>query len=100
MRTKTLATAALLASAVSVSVVAQQTQAQDDQSGTARQTTSAGWSSTTSGPPEQAGDLYQAKGRGSGNVGGAPAPDDSILPGALTPGAEPVDSTGRTDRKD
>ena len=102
MRITMLAVAGVLALATTPGVQAQQQSwsGQDDQSGQARQTTSTDWAATTTTPPEQAGDLYQGKGHGSGNFGGSATPDSNILPGALTPDTKSLDNGQQPDPKD
>jgi hypothetical protein len=101
MRIGLLAVAGILALAATSGIKAQQTPSgQDDQFRQTRQTTSADWSLATNAPPEQAGDLYQGKGRGSGNFGGSTPPDNSILPGALNPSTESLDNGRQPDPKE
>ncbi len=100
MRTKLLTITALLALAATPRVLAQQASGQDDQSNAAagRQTTSAtSWTSST--PPEQAGDLYQVKTHDNGDFSASTTRDDP-LPGALSPGAEPLGGDRQPDPKE
>jgi len=100
MRSISFTVAALITLAATSQVLAQQTSAQVDQSNatTERQTTSATWT-TSSSPPEQAGDLYQARTRGNGDYGSAATRDDP-LPGALNPGMEPLGGARPSDPKE
>jgi len=100
MRSISFTVAALITLAATSQVLAQQTSAQVDQSNatTERQTTSATWT-TSSSPPEQAGDLYQARTRANGDYGSAATRDDP-LPGALNPGLEPSGGARPSDPKE
>jgi Ni/Co efflux regulator RcnB len=100
MRTKLLAIVALLAFTATPAVLAQQVSVQGDRSDSAteRQTTSATWT-TSSSPPEQAGDLYRARTRGNDEVGNITTQDDP-LSGALNPGTEPLGGNKQADPKE
>ena len=102
MRITLLAVAGVLALAATSGAKAQQTSAgQDDTIGQTRQTTNADWSaSTTTTPLEQAGDLYQGKGRTSGNFGASTTKDSSMLPGALNPGTDSLGNGRQPDPRD
>ena len=50
--------------------------------------------------PEQAGDLYQGKGRDSGNFVGPTPPDGNILPGALNPDTKSLDNGRQPDPRE
>jgi hypothetical protein len=100
MRTKLLAIAAILTLAAISGAQSQQASGQDDRAAasSARQTTSA--SGTTSGsPPEQAGDLYQVRTPANGNFVN-PATHDDLLPGALSPGMEPLGGDKQAEPKE
>ena len=100
MRTIAFTVAALIALAATSQTMAQQASAKDDRSNAAteRQTTSATWT-TSSSPPEQAGDLYQARARGNDDFGNDTARDDP-LPGALNGGMEPLGGARQADPKE
>ena|SRR3569623_734833 len=100
MRITWLAVAGMLVLAASPGVRAQQTSSDQDNQFGQRQTASTGWSSATAAsPPEQAGDLYQGKGRSS-DFGGATQPDSSVLPGALNPDTKTLDSGRQPDPRE
>jgi len=100
MHTKLALATALLAFAMTSGVMAQQTPGQDAQSNAdqSHQTTS-NWSSGGATRPEQAGDLYQPRTRGN-DAFGTGAPQDSILPGALNPGAQSLDNGRQPEPKE
>ena len=100
MRTKLFTIASLIALAAQSQAMAQQASAQNDQanSATERQTTSATWT-TSSAPPEQAGDLYQIRTSRNGDFGSATTRADP-LPGALDAGMEPLAGNKQADPKE